>query len=590
MSSYLSTALQQPQSGDRMLPNSASRSFASPTSPRNSILEEKPELRDLPGSGGLLTATQEAYFLSLFWQSYHCTYQILDEDDFREHYKSLWAASGTSRKPSALVDIVLALCMQYGIAFRHRSDVNTDSNANVDSNDAAIAGRWFYRRCQILLASDLESPSIMTLQCHIFSVVYLCNASFQNMAHSTLAVAVRTAQILGFHLEPSEDIPPNQRELRKRLWWTVYAVEAKTCMKLGRPWSVQLSQVTCTLPADGHEVAYLSGSYVASFGENVTWLTYSLQNIRLVLTARMIYVAFYDKCADILSTDDGRSLYNDQESLEACAEFLSSSMRSLQTWSHNVPDGLKTKREGSGEPFSTDRSALIVELFAPLWLQRQRLLLELLYHNLSMNLYRPFISFSPISTSCTPLAERNALWCVKHAMAITHTMRQMLTETDTLSGWHECFQWQWNATLSMIGFIIAHPVNASTTLVRESVNSAIDVFERMSKNFAMATSAADVVRDLTAKADRLRNALVMMTPSFSSDVDDLQTYKSHIPTDSHFNTSGIVSPLDDDSIAMFQNTLADSMGSVFMIDSYNSFEPLYADSSNMSDAWTFTQD
>ena len=545
---------------------------------------------DVSITGDYLTRTQEDYFLGLFWQSYHATYPILDEVEFREHYKSLWATSGTSRKPSALVDIVLATCMQYGVAFIPRSD--TESKADVDSNDATIAGRWFYRRSQALLTYELESPSIATLQCHIFSVIYLCNASFQNMAHSTLALAIRTAQILGLHLEPSKEMSRTQRELRKRLWWTLYAVECKTCMKLGRPWSTHISQVTCSLPADDQELALHSGSSFTS-SENITWLTYNLQNTNLILTARAIYVAFYDKCADMLDANGGESLYNDPQSRETCAEFLLSSMKSLQTWLHNVPDALKTKRKGTGEPLSTDRSALDIS-FAPLWLQRQRLVLELLYHNLSMNLYRPFICFSSTFSSGTSLAEGNAISCVNHAIAITHIMHQMLTETDILSGWHEAFQWQWNATLSMIGFILANPVTPSTASTRKAINSAIDVLENLGNNFAVAASAANVTRNLTAKADflvdRFRTGLIPQTPSLFTNGDALQTYNSPNPNNNHVDNSGVISQLEEESSAMFQNALAGSMSLAFTVDSFNSFEPLGAGSGDMPDTWTFTQD
>ncbi len=539
-------------------------------------------------TGDYLTGTQEDYFLGLFWQSYHCTLQFLDESEFRQHYKSLWSTSGTSRKPSALVDIVLAICMQYGIAFLPRSDAYADSKADVDSNDATIAGRWLYRRCQTLLTGELESPTITTLQCHIFSVIYLCNASFQNMAHSTLALAVRTAHILGLHLEPREDMSRSEREIRKRLWWTLYIVESKTCMKLGRPWSAQISQVTCSLPADDHELALLSSSNFASAGQNITWLTYNVQNIKLVLAARAIYVAFYDKCADVLGTNDGKSLYDDPQSLETSANFLLSSMKCLQMWLHNAPDALKTKRKGGGESFSTDRSAVDVELYAPLWLQRQRLLLELLYHNLAMNLYRPFISFCRTSTSCTPLAEGNAVSCVNHAITITQIMHQILTETDILSGWHEAYQWQWNATLSMIGFILAYPVTPSTPSVRKAINTAIAVFENFGNNFAIAASAANVTRDLAAKADflvdRFRTGLTSLTPPFQNNGDALQTYNALNPT-KHVENSGVVSQLEDESSAMAQNELLGSMDLAFTVDSFNSFEPFYASSGNMSDAF-----
>lgn len=596
ISSYLGSALQQPHSEHYMQPNSASRFFISPTSPsREDNLHGNLVSTDIPITGDQLTGTQEDYFLGLFWQSYHCTYQILDEVEFREHYKSLWATPGSSRRPSALVDIVLAICMQYGVAFVPRNDVDAELKSDVDSNDPTIAGRWFYQRCQTLLKNELESPSITTLQCHIFSVIYLCNASFQNMAHSTLSLAVRTAHILGLHLEPLKDMPRARRELHKRLWWTLYAVESKTCMKLGRPWSAQISQTTCSLPADDHELALVSGSNFTSVGENVTWLTFNLQNIKLILAARTIYVAFYDKCADVLGELEGKSLYQNPQALEACAEFLMSGMRCLQIWSHNVPDGLKTKRKGAGDPFSTDRSALDLEVFASLWLQRQRLLLELLYHNLSMNLLRPFICFTPMPDSYVPLAEGHAVSCVNHAIAITQITHQILTSTDILNGWHEAFQWQWNAALSMIGFILAYPISPSTPSARKAINSAISVLEKFGNNFAVAASAANVSRDLAAKADSLIDRFRISTnqtrqlPSFANALD-LQTFHQPVSNEDSVNGSTLDSQLDDESSTMGQHALSGSMGLAFAVDSFNSFEPFWPDTNNMSETWTFTQD
>ncbi|KAF2836212.1 fungal-specific transcription factor domain-containing protein [Patellaria atrata CBS 101060] len=601
MGSYLEKALQQPHSDHHMQPNSASRVFASPTSPWNGSVEQNMMETDSPITEEYLTSTQEEYFLGLYWQSYHCTLQVIDESEFREHYKSLWTTPGAPRKPSALVDIVLALCMQYGTAFLPRNDA--EPRADVNINDATVAGRWFYRRCQSLLTCDMESPSITTLQCHFLSVIYLCNASFTNMAHFSLALSMRTAHILGLHLEPPEDMPRKQKELRRRLWWTLFAIESKTSMKLGRPFAAQFSQVTCKFPADDHELALVSGSNFSPFDESITWLTYTLQNANLILAARAIYTAFYDKCADVLGSNGGKNLYNDPQSLETCADFLNSSMKCLHNWLQSVPKQLKTKRKGAGEAFSTDRSALEIELFAPLWLQRQRLLLELLYHNLSMNLYRPFISFSPAS-SATPIAEGHAISCVNHAIAITHIMHQVLTETDILSGWHEPFQWQWNATLSMIGFVLAYPIAPSTPSARKAINNAIAVFENFGNNFAIAASAANVTRDLAAKADylisRIRTGLTgSVSPSgpssqqpsqcsYPNTVETLQSFDSP-DVDQHVNNNQAVVPLLGDSSVFDQNAFGGSMGLAFTVDSFNSFEPL-SDSSNMFDTWSFTQD
>ncbi|KAL4934220.1 fungal specific transcription factor domain-containing protein [Aspergillus undulatus] len=521
------------------------------------------------GAERYLNSIQEDFFLDMFWYSYHPTYQILDEAAFREHYKSLWVNSATTRAPSALVDIILALCMQFGVALT--PDNRPDSE--LDIADASVAGRWYYRRSQTLLMSELESPSISTLQCHIFSAVYLCNASFQNMAHTTLALAVRTAQILGLHLDPPADLPRPQRELRRRIWWTLYTVETKTCMKLGRPSSVCEGTANCKLPADDHELARLSVSNIAAYGDKVTWFTYGRLVTTLVLAVQTIHSKYWDECAELLAASDAGNLYTDTSSLEEAAEFLTAQMGGIREWLQTVPDAMKTKRREGGKPFSTDGSGLNPERYAPLWLQRQRLLLELLYHNLVMNIYRSFISLP--SPSTTGVVQEHAVSCVKHATTITHTLYEMLAMNEFLKGWYEAYQWQWNATLSLTGFMLAYPLHPASVGVRAALDTAITVFEVFGHHFAVAKRAADVTRGLVTKVDLLSGRLrVEPLPNEAGGLLSLAA------TD--------IGILPEESSTMFQSTLAGAMGLAYNVDSFYSFEPLYAGSANMADAWSFS--
>jgi hypothetical protein len=251
MSSYVGSQLQQPQMDQQIQPNTASKVFLSP----NSLKIDRQNGCSLPKrdlkAGNFLTRAQMDYFLSLFWQTYNCAFPILNGADFKRHHASLWVHSlplGTSRQQSTLVDIVLTICMQHGTANILRSDGNQQSKSIVDGSDATISGREYYRRCQSLIYSELENPSIATLHCQLWTTVYLQNVSFLNMAHSVIAMAIRAAHVLGIHLEPSRELPKTEEEARKRLWWCLYALDGKACISLGRPWLLQLFEVTCTFP------------------------------------------------------------------------------------------------------------------------------------------------------------------------------------------------------------------------------------------------------------------------------------------------------------------------------------------------------
>ena len=485
---FLTDDLQQSHLTDRMLPDSASALLDGPTTVNveGRAGQLAPPADDPIYTGEYLTSTQEEYFLSLFWESYYTSYPILDELEFKKYYRSLWATPDKKRRPSALADVVIALCMQYGMARLPSVEQGLNATkANVSNTDATIAGRWYYRRCQALLSAELESPIISTLQCHILCSIYLCCANFQNMADSACGLAVQTAYMLGLHLEPPQSMPRQERETRKRLWWTMYVLETQMSMKLGRPFLLHDSSTTCSLPADDREIAMLVGSSFAPLGENLTWLTSNLHYTKLLLAARTAYTTFYDGAPDT---------FNPCNSLPI-TEWL-------ERWLKDVPEAIKTQRQNHGVPFSTDQSAVQIEQFAPLWLQRQRLLLELLYHNLSVNLYRPFISFNS-EPAQTPDADGVAVKCAAHAMALIHIMHQVLNSTSILAGWLEAFQWQWNAAMTLAGFVLAYPHDDSAGAVRSAIDLSVAVLENYGKSFAVAARAANIMGELCAKIDVL---------------------------------------------------------------------------------------
>jgi hypothetical protein len=471
-----------------------------------------------------LSSMQEEYFINLFWESYYPSFPILDEAEFKEHFQSLWTAGGKERKPSALVDMVLALCMQYGMARQPggRQELASAAKGNINDSDSTIAGRWHYRRCLALLSSQLESPTLATLQCHILCSIYLCNAGFQNMTDNSCGLAVRTAFMLGLHLEPPQNMPRREKELRKRIWWSLYILESNRSMKMGRPFILQDSSSYCTLPSDDREIARISGSSFAPIGENITWLTWSLYKTKLVIAVRRAYMSLYGKPPNAVMIGD----------IEPTAAIL-------EAWLNTVPMALMTARQNGGAPFSTDLSPIQIEQFTPGWLQRERLLLELTYHCMSTNLYRTSISFT-LNGAPPSVTEQAASKCAAHAIALTHITYQVLNMSSILHGWHESFQWQWNVSMTLVGYVLAFPHSPSAAPAREAIDLSVSVFEHFGNSFAVATNAATIMRDLSRKVDRLR--------------DNLNTGKASIQ-----NTStGPAIPYDNPQLQILPNVQTDS--------------------------------
>ncbi|KAJ4202056.1 hypothetical protein NW759_015444 [Fusarium solani] len=461
-------------------------------------------LAEINNSAVYLTSIQEGYFISLFWQSYHTSlYSVLDEASFKSHYQSLYTnvPPGNSRRPSALVDIVIAMCMQYGTSKLPRGE---QGNLAQDY-DATMAGRWYYRRAQALLACEVQSPSISTLQCQLLCAAYVCSGSFHNMADSISGLAVRTAYTLGLHIDPPPSMAEPERQMRRRLWWSVFELDTLVGLKLGRPFLVQDSHVMPELPSDSLDAAILSGSTFAPIANDTTWLSFNLNRVKLYRIARTIHNATY---SHDLGLANGKTVYEYPNRLEDLANAIYPLTKQLEDWIKQVPSSLKTGRKEQGKAFSMDGSLLDIEQYAPNWLQRQRLLLELEYCHIYANLNRPFISFTTHQApGCRgyEMAGRSA----SHAIELCNITHQILSGTPLLHGCHQVFQWQWNGAMTLVGFVVAYPQHALTPAARGAIKLAVSSLEIFGTGFEAAAKAAVIVRTLSSNLDSVMDGLAV---------------------------------------------------------------------------------
>lgn len=451
-----------------------------------------------------LQRQQQDYFLDLFWLAYHCIYPVIEEAELRELYVSLWLdrTSGTARRPSPLVDIVMALCIRFGTSFIQQDE---GESSGVASDGANSPDRVYFHQCYKHLITAVHSPSLTTLQCCIFSIIYLRNASLMDAAQTVLAMAIRMAYTLGLNQEPPAHLPYAQKELRRRIWWTLYMFDSQFYISQGQPWLINPSFSLCQLPDDSPEVAQSLGPRFPSPSPNITSLSFQKQAIKLLNTTREIHGASSENYFKTIGKIDALDFYRDGEAREQCALFLAECMKKLRSWVHQVPEEYKTNRKSRGHSFSTDRSALDLDQTAPTWLQRQRLLLELRYHSLAMSLYRPFICFTPTPSSSTPLSDNSAISCLSHAITITNIMHQVVTETDVLNGCYESFQCQQDAMFTLVGFACAYPICPPTPSARKTILAAIDVLDLYGNGLAAARRSAQLARVLNDHAELIIN-------------------------------------------------------------------------------------
>ncbi|CAI7604951.1 unnamed protein product [Penicillium pancosmium] len=460
----------------------------------------------LGGDSEQLSRAQEEQFLDLYWQSFHCIYPIIGEAEFRNYYDSLWNdfIFPPTRKPSPLVDSIMAICMQYGSTFLI-SDDDMLSTDDVDHVKVALRNSYaLYCRSQCLLLAEIENPSMMTLQSYIYCTIYLYNTSLLNAAYAMLGNASKVAQTIGLQLQPASITSVPNRQLRARVWSVMAMIDSQLSMALGRPATINVEQRNLGPPGHIQEHASLSGSMLTSPNhDDITWLSFHANCAYLVNSVQHIQYNFSKRVIQAQEQHAVKSFYDSPVALEELARFLGREVRCVYEWAENVPESLKIPRKGSGESFSTERTLLKFDTFSPIWLQRQRLLLEILYHHLQLSNFRSFLRLPPGSSFITPLSDCHSINCLNHAISLTNIIHQVLTDTDLLRGWSPVIQYQWDSALCILGFTLTNPVCPPSPTARKCLQTAISSFEIMGKYFAASREAAQLMRRFASQAEML---------------------------------------------------------------------------------------
>ncbi|KAI0449073.1 hypothetical protein F5B21DRAFT_65993 [Xylaria acuta] len=474
------------------------------------------------GSHMTFTRSKERQFLSLFWKGYPWLHPVLDREEIYRHHDSLWddvpPGEQQKRLPSALIDILLALSMQYGSTFLLRdSSDNTQLGATSKKGNASLAGQSFCQRSHRL---HLESPGESTLelvQCRILSSVYFLNAGSLNKASTALASAVRMAQILGLHeTTPFTGSVPQQERLRSNLWRLLIALDGHYAILLGLPPLIQ-PVAEESLVTDFWQCTVLDETNT-DHGQSGAWETFHVHVTKLVLAAHLVHSYFLRKKGELLRQGYGSDLQSPFV-LESFAESMTQRLGLMRRWVETVPPALTISRPGGGGPFSIVwGSILALDPQVPLYIQQQRLALELKYHHLSLLLIRSFVQFMQRyqHPPRTRQADAHFVGGLKHAVSIVNIMNQALADGDALTGWLLFFGCQWDATLYLLNYITVCPVGPFASDTRRSLSTSIETFTLMGKYLEMAKSAQKIVQGVLGRDPASPNDLHALNATAST--------------------------------------------------------------------------
>lgn len=437
-----------------------------------------------PTSGGSTEATLELHrdseerLMRPFWDFLCCIYPVILESDFMALYNTLWRpwSPQQGRRPCALTDSILALGAQHSvgtIVSEDQSSVLVPSSYHLvmssDAKGMAHMAAGYYARGQQLLQADLEAPTLRTVQTCVLLAIYLSHASLFNFAYRMVGNGIDAARSLRLDTPPLANIGSPKEELHARIWATLWLLDARISQTTGRDPFLTENDDWKLLPRCDFSLAPGSdNSLYISLYSGISWVTFQHRLVSLMSKTRNIQDEFRNKCDELLQTQHCQNIFQSPLLLETLARFVQYKVQlDIEEWERELPRQLRIKRNYD-EPYNVTDSMFTTnsqtsDTKVGEWLTYQRIHLEVAMHSQLMTLRRPFVKVSPervhrappsTSTSSTHLADTMATLAVEHAAALSYVLFRTQTETKLFMAWPHLLQYQWDAFIVIIGFLL----------------------------------------------------------------------------------------------------------------------------------------
>ncbi|KAH8203753.1 hypothetical protein TruAng_002046 [Truncatella angustata] len=167
--------------------------------------------------------------IAAYFDRIHSDFPVLHEASFREEYERFClnpASLTTEADPTWICSLLCVLILA-------RRTTSIDSFSLKQSQDAE--DRW-WRKVQALLPSVVFTSSVSAVQALLLAALHLNNTNHKDSSWTLTGTAVRIAVAIGLHREAKAPLhTPLARELRKRVWWTLYQFELMQAASLDRP-------------------------------------------------------------------------------------------------------------------------------------------------------------------------------------------------------------------------------------------------------------------------------------------------------------------------------------------------------------------
>ncbi|KKK15523.1 hypothetical protein P175DRAFT_0533057 [Aspergillus ochraceoroseus IBT 24754] len=177
--------------------------------------------------------------VDVYFQAVHPSFPIISKVVFLGQYKSFYStpSSRPGKRWLAILNLIFSIAAKYAGLVSPARDVAEDDH------------HIYFSRAWKLSMRDvaLDHPNLQQVQVEGLSALYLMIIGHSNRSWRLSGVSIQSAVTMGLNLRNESNIVSyNSREIRYRVWWSLYILHISLCVMTGRLPSS--SEDSCTTP------------------------------------------------------------------------------------------------------------------------------------------------------------------------------------------------------------------------------------------------------------------------------------------------------------------------------------------------------
>ncbi|KAL1865765.1 hypothetical protein Plec18167_009307 [Paecilomyces lecythidis] len=370
---------------------SSTRFSQTAQTPLQNLLRSASRFRNLPPA--TLENLQRLYF-----ERGHSDFPLFDRPTFQDEFERFFVSrlehgsaqtlqqSAETAKPDEGWLVCLHMMLAFGCVLSVRSKKGAASDNDNFDYESLRAHCW--GQAQTAVSCLSTTCTLSNVQALLLISLYYHSINERNASWTLVGSAARMAIAIGMHRHDiNNSFRPVERETRKRIWCTLYNFEQFLCMSLGRPSAIDEQEMNTGLPSDD------------MIGPGYNPPGYTEYSFRLqVLSSRLRRVM----SVQYQSTTRRKGPSLVRVSNPPPRAFLDE----LQAWEDGIPAHLKLPKFNETVEDAVPPLSKLREFCSHYHSNHLRaiVLLHIQYHNLRIQLCRPYLLTLISSNSRDPAA------------------------------------------------------------------------------------------------------------------------------------------------------------------------------------------